>query len=197
MRIDLRTSPRFRTAACRPKRSTDGPASVAGSSLPLMSRPIDRHAPLEEFADSPAGSRFPHHDRAHSRPTCRLRIRIGHASHTLAESNPILPFGVAPADRLDAPRHAPDSGYGVPDQPGGPAHASRSMASTAGLRQYPPIWRGSLPASMVDSGAQIWVICAAARVVGRLNRHRAVAAPYVMRAVVLARLAARCLPSPR
>ena len=51
-----------------------------------------------------------------------------------------------------------------------------------------PIWRRSLPASMVDSGAQIWVICAAARVVGRLNRHRAVAALYVMRAIVLARL---------
>jgi hypothetical protein len=50
---------------------------------------------------------------------------------------------------------------------------------------YPPIWRRSLPASMVDSGAQIWVICAAAGVVGRLSRHRAVAAPYVMRAVLL------------
>jgi len=50
---------------------------------------------------------------------------------------------------------------------------------------YPPIWRRSLPASMVDSGAQIWVICAAAGVVGRLSRHRAVAALYVMRAVLL------------
>jgi hypothetical protein len=29
------------------------------------------------------------------------------------------------------------------------------------------------------------VICAAAGVVGRLSRHRAVAAPYVMRAVLL------------
>jgi hypothetical protein len=56
---------------------------------------------------------------------------------------------------------------------------------SASVRTLPPIWRRSLPASMVDSGAQIWVICGAARALGRLNRHRAVAAPYVMRAVFL------------
>ena len=61
----------------------------------------------------------------------------------------------------------------------------RNQPTPGAKRTLPPIWRRSLPASMVDSGAQIWVICAAARVVGRLNRHRAVAAPYVMRAVFL------------
>jgi hypothetical protein len=75
---------------------------------------------------------------------------------------------------------------------------SRSVATTElWARPVTALWRRPLPTSMVDSGAQIWVICAPARVVGRLNRHRAVAALYVMRAIVLARLAARCLPSPR
>jgi hypothetical protein len=52
--------------------------SVAGV-LAASHEPPDRSpfAAGRVRPDSPAGSRAQHHDRVHSRPTCRLRLRIG------------------------------------------------------------------------------------------------------------------------
>ncbi len=79
-----------------------------GSSLPLMSRPIDRHAPLEEFARI-----APQVPVSASRPRpqqTNLQVENPHRGTRATpwlRATPILPFGVAPADRLDAPGTRP------------------------------------------------------------------------------------------